>query len=202
MINKQAAVAKNASVLRSKTSPYYANNTSILRQQHLPPPPKTSPSSAKNLSQKKKARTSSGLAAFFATNDRRLRLFPIACGVSGMQPTSIDVAIYPDGKREIASPPAKPQVYTLGLDSRLSRTWNTKRPTRGNSLSTAISILVTYFPALGMTTRSPPAVHASFEDCCRFVTVPVEGLTKQVMFDVAAITPFPLEGTADVVVKA
>ena len=201
MIDKQAAVAKR---LRPplKTSPYYANNTSVLRQKHLSPPPKTSPSSPKTSPKREKARTSSGLAAFFETSDRRLRLFPIACGVSGMQPTSIDVAIYPDGKREIASPPAKPQVYTAGLDSRVSRTWNTKRPTRGNSLSTAISILVTYFPALGMTTRSPPAVHASFEDCCRLVTVPVEGLTKQVMFDVAAITPFPLEGTADVVVKA
>ena len=195
MIDKHAAVAKSASVLRHQhlrpppTPPLSsAKNTSGLPPKHLRPPPKASPSSANNTSlhQKpipkgKKTRTSSGLAAFFETNDRRLRLFPIACGVSGMQPTSIDVAMYPDGKMEIASPPANPQVYTLGLDSRVSRTWNTKRPTRGNSLSTAISNLVTYFPALGMTTRSPPAVHASFEDCCRFVTVPVEGLTKQVM---------------------
>lgn len=71
-----------------------------------------------------------------------------------------------------------------------------------SSLSMAISSLVTYFPALGMTTRFPAAVHASFEACCRLVTIPFKGSTKQVMFAAAAITVPPLEGTADVAVKA
>ena len=61
MIDKQAAVAKNASVVRLKhlrttpTTPLSFNsNNSLLRQQHLPPPPKPFPSARKNLPKGKK----------------------------------------------------------------------------------------------------------------------------------------------------
>jgi hypothetical protein len=64
-----------------------------------------------------------------------------------------------------------------------------KTPYLTNSLSIAISSFVTNFPAVGTTTRSPPAEHASFEFCCKLVTMPVLGSTKQVTFDAAATTP-------------
>lgn len=70
-------------------------------------------------------------------------------------------------------------------------------------MSTAISSFVTNFPAVGITTRWPPAVQAILEACWRFVTMPVEGSMKQVMLATAAMTaPPPKEGTAEVVVKA
>lgn len=61
--------------------------------------------------------------------------------------------------------------------------------------------LVTNFPAVGMTTGTPPAVQAAADDWARLSTVPRAKSTKQVMLDADAAAGADA-GTADNMVNA